>query len=145
MRVPTGQHDGASFGLTFRNIGITDPEELYFRYYVRFNDTWQKSGDGEIGKFPGFDAAYGTIAGHGCNPSNGYNGWSARMMNVDRGSQHQLGFYTYHVDMPERAAVSTWSGPRCSVARNRIGGGSTPSSEVPPVPQNLRIVSSGAE
>jgi hypothetical protein len=92
---------GASFGLTFRNIGITDPEELYFRYYVRFNDTWQKSGDREIGKFPGFDAAYGTNAGHGCNPSNGYNGWSARMMNFDRGPQHQLGFYTYHVDMPE--------------------------------------------
>ncbi len=31
------------------------------------------------------------------------------------------------------------------VARNRIGGGSTPSSEVPPAPQNIRILSSGAE
>jgi hypothetical protein len=98
MRVPNGQHDGASFWFTFRNLGVTDPEELYFRYYVRFNDTWQRS-DGEIGKFPGFDAAYGTNAGHGCTPSNGTNGWSARMMSFDRGSQNQVGFYTYHVDM----------------------------------------------
>ena len=225
MRVPNGQHDGASFWLTFRNLGISDPEELYFRYYVRFNDTWQRSTDGELGKFPGFDGAYGTNAGHGCTRSNGTNGWSARMITYDRGSQNQVGFYAYHVDMPEdcgehmmwtpylernrwyrleaHVKVNTISGGRGNndgilegwiddqlafrrtnlrfrdvsnlriesiwgniyvggswvadrnmaihfdnmvVARNRIGGGSAPpSSEVPAAPQNLRIISSGAE
>jgi hypothetical protein len=99
IRVPTGQHDGASLEFDFSSAGLADPEDVYFRYYVRFNDTWQRSGDGEVGKFPGFDAAYGGNAGHGCTASNGTNGWSARMMNFDRGSQHQLGFYTYHADM----------------------------------------------
>jgi hypothetical protein len=222
-RVPLGLHDGASFFLTFRNIGISDPEELYFRYYVRFNDTWQRNGDGEIGKFPGFDAAYGTNAGHGCTRSTGTNGWSARMISFDRGSQNQVGFYAYHVDMPESCGehmvwtpmldrnrwyrieahvrVNTISGGRGNndgvlegwvddqlafrrtnlrfrdvsslriesiwnnvyvggswvadrnmaihfdnmvVARNRIGGGGS-SPDVPAAPQNLRIISSGAE
>ncbi len=97
--VPTGAHDGASLNFAFSGVGVPDPEELYFRYWVRFNDSWQRNNDGQIGKFPGFDSPYGTQAGHGCNPSNGTNGWSARMMNWDRGSVHQIGFYTYHADM----------------------------------------------
>ena len=56
----------------FANVGVCDPEEIYFRYFVRFNDdTWQRDGDGQIGKFPGFDSAYGSGAGHGCKPANG--------------------------------------------------------------------------
>jgi hypothetical protein len=99
VRVPTGAHDGASLDFDFTSVGLTDPEEVYFRYYVRFNDSWQRNGDGEIGKLPGFDAAYNSGAGHGCVVSNGTNGWSARMMNFDRGSVHQVGFYAYHADM----------------------------------------------
>jgi hypothetical protein len=99
VRVPTGAHDGASLNFDFTNAGLTDPEEIYFRYYIRFNDSWQRTGDGEIGKLPGFDAAYGSNAGHGCNPSDGTNGWSSRMVNYDRGAVHQVGFYDYHADM----------------------------------------------
>jgi hypothetical protein len=99
VRVPTGAHDGASLDFYFSTVGVPDPEEIYFRYYVRFNASWQRSADGQIGKFPGFDSAYGSNAGHGCSPSNGTNGWSARMINYDRGSVYQIGFYTYHADM----------------------------------------------
>lgn len=110
VRIPTGAHDGGSLWFTFRDVGVADPEEMYFRYYVRFNDTWQRSSDGTIGKLPGFDAAYGTNAGHGCTPSNGTNGWSARMTDFDRGSTQQIGFYTYHVDMPEDCGeMMVWS------------------------------------
>jgi hypothetical protein len=223
VRIPTGAHDGGSLFFKFRDAGVADPEEIYFRYYVRFNDTWQRSTDGTIGKLPGFDAAYGTNAGHGCTPSNGTNGWSARMTDFDRGSVQQVGFYTYHVDMPEdcgemmvwspmlqrnrwykieaHVRVNTISGGRGNndgllegwiddqlafrrtnlrfrdisnlkiesiwaniymggtwvaernmaihfdnmvVARNRIGGGSAPSSEVPAAPQNLRFIPSGS-
>lgn len=100
VRVPTGMHDGASLDFDFTTAGVSDPEEIYFRYYVRFNDSWQRNGDGEIGKLPGFGGSYGSGAGHGCSPVNGTNGWTARMMNFDRGSLHQVGFYTYHADMP---------------------------------------------
>lgn len=131
VRVPTGQHDGASLELDFSSIGQADPDEVYFRYYVRFNDTWQLNGDGEIGKFPGFDA--GSLgAGHGCSPSNGRNGWSARMMNFDRGSTYQVGFYTYHADMasscgehmvwPTSLERNRWYSVEARVRLNTISG-----------------------
>jgi hypothetical protein len=99
VRIPTGMHDGGSLTFDFRNAGIADPEEIYFRYYLRFNDSWQRNGDGEIGKLPGIGGSYDLGAGHGCTASNGTNGWTARMINFDRGAVHQVGFYAYHVDM----------------------------------------------
>lgn len=131
-RIPTGQHDGGSLELDFSSIGITDPEEMYFRYYVRFNDTWQRNGDGEIGKFPGFSGSYNLGAGQGCTASNGRNGWSARMMNFDRGASHQLGFYAYHADMtdacgehmlfPTMLARNRWYAVEIRVRMNTISG-----------------------
>lgn len=133
VRVPAGAHDGASLDFDFTSAGLADPEEIYFRYYVRFNDSWQINADGEIGKFPGFDGAYGSGAGHGCSPSNGTNGWSARMMNFDRGSVHQVGFYTYHADMtgpcgehmtwPTMLERNRWYGIEARVRLNTITGG----------------------
>lgn len=98
-RVPTGDHYGGALDFDFSSAGLSDPEEMYIRYYIRFNDTWQRTGDGEIGKLPGFGGVYGSGAGQGCSPVDGTNGWSARMMNFDRGSTYQVGFYAYHVDM----------------------------------------------
>jgi len=100
VRVPTGQHDGASLNFTFKDVGLADPNEIYFRYYVRFNDTWQVNGGGEIGKLPGFGGTYG-IGGWGGRQSTGTNGWSARMVGYDTGATNQVGFYTYHADMTD--------------------------------------------
>ena len=44
-----------------------EPEEMYFRYYIRFGDTWET---GQGGKLPGFGGTYG-IAGWGGRKSNG--------------------------------------------------------------------------
>jgi hypothetical protein len=96
IRVPNGSHYGAEVDFAFAKKGLAEPDQIYLRYYVRFNDTWQKSGDGEIGKLPGFGGTYGR-----CGWSSGsVDGtcWSARMMNWDTGTTNQIGFYVYHMD-----------------------------------------------
>lgn len=99
VRAGLGEHYGTSIAFGFDDMGLTEPEEIYFRYYVYIDSSWEHADrDGEIGKFPGFGGTYG-IAGWGGNPSDGTNGWSARMMNWDDGSTAAVGFYTYHADM----------------------------------------------
>lgn len=116
-RVQSGDHYGGALDYDFTSAGLSDPEEIYLRYYIRFNDTWQRSGDGEIGKLPGFGGVYGSGAGQGCSPVNGTNGWSARMMNFDRGSTYQVGFYAYHADMDDDCGEHmVWP---TSLSRNR--------------------------
>jgi hypothetical protein len=53
----------------------TEPEEVYFRYYLRLADDWNQIVQG--GKLPGISGTYGR-AGWGGRKSNGKNGWSAR-------------------------------------------------------------------
>jgi uncharacterized protein YjdB len=96
VRAPSGSHNGTSWDFTFAAEGLAEPDAIYLRYYVRFNDTWQKSGDGEIGKLPGFGGTYNRC-GWGGDPGDG-TCWSARMMNFDAGATNQVGFYTYHMD-----------------------------------------------
>jgi uncharacterized protein YjdB len=132
VRVPTGQHDGATFEFDFTSAGLSEPEELYFRYYVRFNDTWQRNGDGEIGKLPGLSGTYG-MAGWGCRPVDGSNCWSERMINFDAGSTNQIGFYVYHADMtgtcgdhlrwPDLLQRNQWYCIETRVRLNTIAGG----------------------
>jgi hypothetical protein len=83
---------------SLRLVRLGAPDEIYFRYYVEFDPSWELASDGEIGKLPGFGGTYG-IAGWGGRPADGTNGWSARMMNFDTGSGNAAGFYTYHADM----------------------------------------------
>lgn len=52
-----------------------EPEELYFRYYLRLGSNWNP--DVEGGKLPGLAGTYGQ-AGWGARPSDGTNGWSTR-------------------------------------------------------------------
>jgi hypothetical protein len=93
-----GSHEAGGLSLKFSSMGLSEPEEARFSYWVYFTDSWDTDNDGEIGKLPGFMATYGQ-GGWGGHPSNGYNGWSARMSNYDRGSEIELGFYVYHADM----------------------------------------------
>jgi Big-like domain-containing protein/polysaccharide lyase-like protein len=96
VRVPNGGHYGVELDFAFAKKGLAEPDQIYLRYYVRFNDTWQKNGDGEIGKLPGFGGTYGRC-GWSSGPVDG-TCWSARMMNWDTGTGNQIGFYVYHMD-----------------------------------------------
>lgn len=85
-----------------KKIG-SEPEEVYFRYYLRFGADWQQTVQG--GKMPGISGTYGK-AGWGGRKVNGKDGWSARGLfgltfpkgNPLAGKQ-PLGWYCYHADM----------------------------------------------
>lgn len=79
-----------------------EPEEVYFRYYLRLGDDWKPDRDG--GKLPGLAGTYGK-GGWGMRKSDGTNGWSARgafglaLASDDGRVRTPLGSYVYHADM----------------------------------------------
>jgi hypothetical protein len=85
-----------------REIGY-EPEEIYFRYYLRLADDWNQTLQG--GKMPGISGTYG-IAGWGGRKSHGDDGWSARgafQLTIPKdnplGGLNPIGTYCYHADM----------------------------------------------
>ena len=80
-----------------------EPDEVYFRYYLRFDDDWRPADDG--GKLPGLAGTYGR-AGWGGRRSDGRNGWSLRgmfhrMPAPGNPMADRIGFgtYAYHAEM----------------------------------------------
>lgn len=80
-----------------------EPEQIYFRYYLRLGNTWNQTLQG--GKLPGISGTYG-IAGWGGRKSDGTDGWSARglfKMTIPEdnplGGTTPIGTYCYHADM----------------------------------------------
>jgi hypothetical protein len=80
-----------------------EPEEIYFRYYLRLADDWNQTLQG--GKMPGFSGTYG-VAGWGGRKSDGTDGWSARgafHLTIPKdnplGGLTPIGTYCYHADM----------------------------------------------
>ena len=98
-----GTNTAMNIGWHFFDEAGAEPEEAYFRYYLRFADDWEQTADG--GKMPGFAGTYG-VAGWGGRPVDGTNGWSARGTfylsvpddNPVAGTT-PLGNYVYHADM----------------------------------------------
>jgi hypothetical protein len=87
----------------FRKETGSEPEELYFRYYLRLGSDWKQTVQG--GKMPGISGTYG-VAGWGGRKSNGNNGWSARGLfdltipaDNPLGGTTPIGTYCYHADM----------------------------------------------
>jgi hypothetical protein len=101
--IPNGTNTGMSVGYKFADKQGFEPEEIYFRYYLRVAESWLTL-DG--GKFPGIAGRYGT-AGWGGRQSDGTNGWSARGLfkvmppaGNPLGGTVPVGNYVYHADMP---------------------------------------------
>jgi len=114
VSVPAGEHYGTSFKYDFVDMGMAPPAEMHFRYSIRLGPTWTTDGGGG-GKLPGFGATYDT-AGWGGRPSDGTNGWSARMLfwqpesGRDTGAT-RIGYYAYHADMTGTYGANWfWSG-----------------------------------
>ena len=104
IRVDRGGHYGASIVYRFKEQSGAEPEEIYFRYYLRFADDWDPAGGG---KLPGISGTYGR-AGWGGRPSNGSNGWSARgLFKKQIDGRTATGYYCYHADMKGRYG-SNW-------------------------------------
>jgi hypothetical protein len=104
-RIPDGSTSGMSLTYRFRSEIGNEPEEIYFRYYLRFGNSWNPTIDG--GKLPGIAGTYG-VAGWGGRKSDGTNGWSARGHfrrqlrpgNPLGDKDNPIGYYCYHADMP---------------------------------------------
>jgi hypothetical protein len=98
VTVRRGDHMGTSFAYRFRERLGAEPEEIYFRYYLKFDRDWAQATSG--GKLPGISATYGR-AGWGGRPVHGNDGWSARGLFVSKngGDSSAIGFYCYHADM----------------------------------------------
>jgi len=104
IKVPKGEHYGASIEYEFKERMGSEPEEIYFRYYLRFGNDWDPA---RGGKLPGIGGTYGR-AGWGGRPSNGRNGWSARgLFKRQLGGKTPVGYYCYHADMKGRYG-SNW-------------------------------------
>ena len=67
IRVDKGGHYGASLLYEFREETGEEPEEIYFRYYLRFASDWDPR---RGGKLPGISGTYGR-AGWGGRPADG--------------------------------------------------------------------------
>ncbi|MEA3224861.1 MAG: hypothetical protein U9Q07_02840 [Planctomycetota bacterium] len=106
IKVDRGGHYGASIIYRFKDQIGAEPEEIYFRYYLRFADDWDPQGGG---KLPGISGTY-NLAGWGGRPSNGRNGWSARgLFKKQSDGKTPVGYYCYHADMRGRYGSGwTW-------------------------------------
>lgn len=99
IRVDEGGHYGLSLTYDFEEQIGTEPEEIWFRYYVRLADDWNPE---RGGKLPGIAGTYGR-AGWGGRRVNGTDGWSARGLFSGRtGDRTPVGFYCYHANMRGR-------------------------------------------
>jgi len=105
ITVPAGENTGSGAAFKFEDQIGAEPEEVFFRYYLRIDQSWDPT-DG--GKFPGISGTYG-VAGWGGRPSDGTNGWSARglfqptVTGADNplANTVPLGHYIYH---PEQSS-----------------------------------------
>jgi len=96
VRVDQGGHYGLSVQFYFKKQLGEEPEEIYFRYYLRFADDWAPA---RGGKLPGIAGTYGR-AGWGGRAVNGRDGWSARGLFLgQKDGRTPIGFYCYHADM----------------------------------------------
>lgn len=104
VTIPVGRNLGLNTRYKFESELGHEPEEMYFRYALRFGADWDPTVSG--GKLPGFVGTYGR-AGWGGRKANGRNGWSTRgtfFEHRDASSSlselRGIGSYVYHADMP---------------------------------------------
>ena len=120
-----GTNLGLDLSYALKAGGQTEPESIYFRYYLRFADDWNPSVDG--GKLPGIAGTYGQ-AGWGMRKTDGYNGWSLRGDFAARppgapivAALTAIGSSAYHADIEDSSGEYwAWSeGPAGVLENNR--------------------------
>lgn len=100
VSVPAGSHFGTAAHYRFGDQGLSDPDELYYRYFIRLPTSFKNYGTGKI---PGPAGLYTSSGRGGTRPTDSDPGWSARMQfspstTPARSNTTALGFYVYHRD-----------------------------------------------
>jgi hypothetical protein len=100
VTIPRGGNLGLDMGYNFRDKLGNEPDDIYFRYYIRFANNWIPTIDG--GKLPGPSGTYGR-AGWGGRKGNAREGWSLRGSFLRAPSARNplhdktaIGTYAYH-------------------------------------------------
>jgi hypothetical protein len=121
INLKKGSNYGSDVKFNTKVLG-KEPDELYFRYYLRLADNWNPTVDG--GKMPGMAGTYNT-AGWGGRRSDGTNGWSMRggFLKIFEGEHPmrgltQLSTYAYYAGM-QGDYGEHWPWPGALLARNR--------------------------
>ncbi len=102
VTIPKGAHYGADLRLDLSSVVGHEPEQLFFRYYLRFDPDWAPRASG---KLPGFSGVYGRAGKGGHRSSPASPGWSARMQFFGarpEDTRARLGFYVYHLGQERR-------------------------------------------
>lgn len=121
VNLKKGSNLGFEARLNLKDHG-GEPEELYFRYYLRLANDWNPNiADG---KLPGMAGTYGE-AGWGGRRVDGSDGWSLRGLFVRMFPKDhpmfgltQIGTYAYHAEMTGTYG-DFWIWPGALLARNR--------------------------
>ncbi len=105
VTIKKGNNRGMNRRYKFKDNGFDEPEEAYFRYYLRLSNDWNSDLSG--GKLPGFAGTYGR-SGWGGRKTSASGGWSARgfffLTSEDESGipLTPLGNYVYHLDQVNR-------------------------------------------
>jgi hypothetical protein len=102
VTIPKGSHYGADFRLHLNDAATEEPQQLYFRYYLRLDSDWATTSGG---KLPGFSGIYGSSGKGGYESSPSNPGWSARLMFSATDAEDpraHLGYYVYHLGQETR-------------------------------------------
>lgn len=132
-----GEHRGSRTFYDMPDNGWGEPDEVYTRIYVKFEDAWEQADSGTTCKLywagANFDAGNG---GWGGNTLTGDNGFSVRV--YTRGPSDDgdltLATYIYHLDQgsqygsgwdwPDNASIGTWNCIDTYVKMNSVSNGS---------------------
>lgn len=100
-----GRHEAAMLNYQFSSHGHAQPDEAWFRYWMRF-DALPEDG----GKLPGFMALYSDSARGQVKPTESKPGWSARVLfgPGDAGTNVKLGYYLYWLGQAGTAGDGLW-------------------------------------
>jgi hypothetical protein len=100
-----GTNVGAMLDWEFARHGYAEPEEVWFRYWMRFDDQPENTG-----KLPGFMGLYSRSGRGRVPPSEASPGWSARVLFGPGGDDDSvsLGYYTYHLNQGGQNGDAMW-------------------------------------
>ena len=114
VKIPKGGQVGLDLRYRFKQQQGSEPDEIYFRYYLWLNPDWLRASEG--GKLPGLAATYSRAA-WGDRPWDGAKGWSLRgayhpppKAGHPAGARMMLGSYAYHAKADPLGQPMPWPG-----------------------------------
>ena len=122
INIDTNEHFGAAMRWRFADNALQEPEHLWFRYYLRFPETFVNVGKG---KLPGPAGLYSQSARGNIPSTPASPGWSARMLFTptydERDATHtRIGYYVYHLDQAENHGdLLPWADPVATLEHGR--------------------------